>query len=893
MKPAREPLRVLIIEHDPVDAELELATLERAGFEVTSTVLGTRGELEARLGESEFDIVLADYRLPGWTGMDAFNALRARGLDTPFIFVTGTMGEERAVESLLQGVADYILKTNLARLPVAVRRAVGDAKARAERAREQELIRKLTLAVDQSPASILITSLDGTIEYVNARFEEVTGHSRAEAVGATPRLLSSGRTPRTTYEAMWACLRSGSTWKGEIENRRANGQTYWDEVTISPLRDESGRITHYVAVQEDVTERRTYLAELSRREEQYRQLAENIAEVFFVVDVDFRRTIFVNHAYERVWGRSVASIYAEPFSFMEAVHADDRERLLANLAQVQAGEDPGSIEFRVVHPDGSVRSVLSHAAPVRDELGRLYRISGFALDVTDRRRAADALAASEHRLRMLLETVNLIVLVLDLDGRVEYLNPFALALTGYSREEVVGTDWFTRFLPEGERVELRAVFTEMMASDRHAHHRNAVHAKAGGRRMIAWHNTVLRDEAGRPTGSLSVGEDVTERDRLEDQLRQSQKMEAVGRLAGGVAHDFNNLLTVIISYAQMLRDRLPPHDERIEEIEPILTAADSAAGLTRQLLAFSRQQVIQPRPVVLEDVVSQSAKLLRRVIGEDVTLQLRLDAPGGAVIIDPGQLDQVIMNLAVNARDAMPQGGTLGIETAAVELDDAYAQAHFPAVSGKYVRLTMSDTGVGMDAATSARIFEPFFTTKEAGKGTGLGLATVYGIVKQSNGFIWVYSEPGLGSTFRIYLPLCAGPATTPVAPAARVPEGTETLLVVEDAAAVRAVVRKLLEACGYAVIEATSPREALDIARRRAGPIDLLLTDVVMPEMSGKALADGFAPLRPEARVLFMSGYTDDSIVRHGVLEPGVNYLQKPFTREAIARAVREVLDA
>jgi len=387
--------------------------------------------------------------------------------------------------------------------------------------------------------------------------------------------------------------------------------------------------------------------------------------------------------------------------------------------------------------------------------------------------------------------------------------------------------------------------------------------------------------------------DVTEQRRLQQQLVQSQKMEAVGRLAGGIAHDFNNLLTVITTYCDLLLEDLGREDPKREDVEQVRKAAEGATALTRQLLAFSRQQVLEPKVVSMSAVVSGVEKMLRRVIGEDVDLATRLDPDVGSVKADVGQLEQVLMNLAVNARDAMPTGGKLTIETGNAEHDPDYAREHEATAVRRFVMLAVSDNGIGMDDATKARIFEPFFTTKEPGKGTGLGLATVYGIVKQSGGFIWVYSEPGRGTTFKIYLPRVdapaeAGAAATP----GDLPRGTETVLIVEDAAPVRAVMRHVLERQGYAVLEASNGAAALELVAGHPGPIHLLLTDVIMPGLSGRQLADRLTALRSDTRVLYASGYTDDAVVRHGVLESGIAYLQKPFTTESLARKVREVLD-
>ncbi|HVH08772.1 MAG TPA: ATP-binding protein, partial [Gemmatimonadales bacterium] len=404
-----------------------------------------------------------------------------------------------------------------------------------------------------------------------------------------------------------------------------------------------------------------------------------------------------------------------------------------------------------------------------------------------------------------------------------------------------------------------------------------------------------RDAAGRVTGILALVEDVTGVKRLEQQFFQAQKMEAVGRLAGGVAHDFNNLLTAILGSTELLREMIPTDHPGREEAEETRKAALRAADLTRQLLAFSRQQVLAPRVLSLNDVVVDMDRMLRRLIGEDIDLRTVLAGDLGAVRADPGQLEQVIVNLAVNARDAMPTGGKLTIETANTALDEAYAAARPVVAAGRYVMLAVSDTGAGMDEATKARLFEPFFTTKPKGKGTGLGLATVYGIVKQSGGYISVYSEPGRGATFKVYLPRVDA-AVEPVeaAPAAGGSlRGSETVLVVEDQGEVRSLTRRVLEARGYQVLVAASGQEAMRLAEERPGAIDLLLTDVIMPGMSGRGLGLLLAAAHPAMKVLYVSGYADESIVHQGMLEPGVWFLQKPFTPEALARKVREVLES
>ena len=394
---------------------------------------------------------------------------------------------------------------------------------------------------------------------------------------------------------------------------------------------------------------------------------------------------------------------------------------------------------------------------------------------------------------------------------------------------------------------------------------------------------------------IAVKQDISDFKQLEEQLRQSQKLEAIGMLAGGIAHDFNNLLTVIRGYSDLTLMRLSEEDPLHRNISEVKKAAERAAGLTRQLLAFSRKQVLQPKVLDLNAVVSELEKMLRRLIGEDIGLRTVLESDLGSVKADPGQIEQIIMNLAVNARDAMPQGGKLTIETTNVYLDEDYAKVHIAVIPGPYVMFAVSDTGTGMDSRTQARIFEPFFTTKEKGKGTGLGLSTVYGIVKQSGGNIWVYSEVGQGTTFKVYLPRVDEGAQEykRSAETEGAIQGSETILLAEDEEMVRKLARQVLEMHGYQVLEAANGGAALLICERHKEPIHLLITDVIMPEMSGRELADRLAQLRPEMKVLYMSGYTDNAIVHQGVLDEGANFIQKPFPTDALARKVREVLDA
>jgi two-component system, cell cycle sensor histidine kinase and response regulator CckA len=882
-----ERLRVLLLNHDAEDAERYVLLLRHGGYDVTSDLATNAQDFRMRLRTGSYDVVLADYGLPDLTAIDALAVVREEGLDIPLILVTARLGDERAVEYVKAGVADLVNKDNLLRLPLVIVRALDERRAREEHMRSANLIRKLSLALDQSPASVIITDASGVIEYVNRRFEHVSGYSATEAIGSNPRLLKSGETSPAVYRQLWQTIKSGQVWRSEMVNRKKSGEEYWDLVSISPIADGSGVVTHFLATQEDITERRRSEATFREREERFQQLAENIEEVFFVMDPQYRETLYISPAYERIWGRSCQSLYENPRSFMEPVAPEDQDRLLRYVATVQQGVDPGEIEFRVVHLNDQTRWVLARAVPIRNDRGDVYRISGVALDITDRRRGQEALAASEERFRSLAEASFDAIHITE-GGIVREVNQGFLQMFGYSLDEVIGRPVLD-FVAEESRDAVRQRLTRGIDG-----RFEAMGQRKDGQKLFL-EATGKYHEVGGRLERVTALRDLTEKRMLEEQFRQAQKMEAVGRLAGGVAHDFNNLLTVITSYASILVRDMSESDPRHDDLEQILKASSDAASLTRQLLAFSRQQVIAPRLVILEDVVLGTRKMLRRLIGEDVELISTLSETPSPVLIDPGQLEQVIMNLAVNARDAMPHGGRLTIETSATEFDQAYAHTHWPATPGRFAMLAVSDTGVGMDEETRAKVFEPFFTTKELGKGTGLGLATVYGIVKQSGGFIWVYSEPGRGATFKIYLPLTdevarpSGPHAEPTQP----PSGTETVLLVEDAPGVRAAVRHALEGYGYLVIDAPTPGAALGIVSKRREPIHLLLTDVVMPGMSGRQLAERVIAEWPELRVLYMSGYTNDVAVRHGLLGPGLAYLQKPFAPDALAFKVREVLDA
>lgn len=645
-----------------------------------------------------------------------------------------------------------------------------------------------------------------------------------------------------------------------------------------------------LAAVRDISDRKQAQESLQQSEQRFRQLAENINEVFWIVDPNKNEVQYVSPAFEEIWGLTTETLYKHPSSYLKAIHPEDQK----NIQKAQERHRQGALtddEYRIVRPDGSIRWIHDRAFPIRDEHGSVTRIVGIAENITDRKRAQDELRESEERYRLLFEHNPQPMWVFDLETLAFLeINDAAINHYGYSREE------FLKMTISDIRAEEEgSAFLNITSEVTPLHKESGTwkHQKKDGAIIdveINSHQLTFYDRPAR----IVLAYDVTERSFLEEQLRQSQKMEAVGQLAGGIAHDFNNLLTAITGYSELSMKRLRAEDPLLSNLQEIKKAGDRAASLTRQLLAFSRKQVMQPKVLNLNSVVSDLEKMLRRMIGEDIELSTVLEPKIGSIKADPGQIEQIIMNLAVNARDAMPQGGKLIIETTNILLDEDYTRKHIAVTPGPFVMLAVSDSGTGIDPATQSHIFEPFFTTKEVGRGTGLGLSTVYGIVKQSGGDIWVYSEIGLGTTFKIFLP------STEESPQAYNrdcgPEeflrGTETVLLTEDEEVVRKLACQVLRIYGYHVLEAADGTAALLICESYPAPIHLLITDVIMPGLSGPDLANRLTELRPEVKVLYMSGYTDSAIVHQGILEEGANFIQKPFSTDVLAIKVREILD-
>jgi two-component system cell cycle sensor histidine kinase/response regulator CckA len=759
---ASAPLRILILEDVPMDAELVEYELRRTHIPFDARYVDTRDGFERELDDFRPDLILSDYTLPHFDGMSALSLARERAPTTPFLIVTGSVNEETAVGCMKAGATDYLLKSNLARIGPAIEAALARVESRAEKARAEAALRRseanLRAIFNTSLQAFVLVARDGTIQALNPT-------ARDWALRILGRVASEGdRIHEFIPEgaASFQAALAGEARSLERCLRGTDGVERWYETTHAPVVDEHGTVIGVCLNARDVSVRKQAEQALRESEARYRDLFDNASDLVCTTTVD-GTFLYVNRAWHEAMAFSDEQLAGRRFP--DLVHPDSRERYLDVVARAEAGEPIGQVDLILVTADG---------------------------------------------------------MPLTLEGNISCT---------------------------GDPARLRGIYR-----------------------------------------------DVTERKRVEEQLRRAERMQAAGRLAGGVAHEVNNMMTGVIGFSEFLLRSLEAQDPRRAEVAEIIKAGTRAADVTRQLLAFTRQQFLRPEVLPVNGVVHDLEKMLRRVLGEDHVLELALAADAGEIRADRGQLAQVLVNLMLNARDAMPGRGRVTITTRATVLDDGYGASHdgVGIPRGEYVQLALSDTGIGMDRETQTRIFEPFFTTKPIGQGTGLGLSTVYGIVKQSDGFVWVYSEPGLGTTFKIYLPrVGAGAAMPPRGDTGSAPRGgSETILIVEDEELVRSLASRSLREHGYNVIEARHGVDALGQLEARAD-VDLVISDVVMPEMGGRELGRRLGTLRPSLPVLYISGYTGEDVTQRGLLEPGAPFQQKPFAPEELARKVREMLDA
>jgi two-component system, cell cycle sensor histidine kinase and response regulator CckA len=873
-------LRILLVEDNPNDAQLVILELRRAGLAVEVTRVETEPEYLAGLSPLP-DLVLSDYQLPDFDAFRALEALRARSADVPFILVSGTIGDEMAVLAMKSGATDYLLKDRLGRLGIAVSQAVEQRRLREANQEAQRALREseeqYRVLADSIPDIVWTSSPAGAIEYVNRQGTRYTGCTVADfADGSWGRVVHPHDIER--IGALWhEGLTTGLSKTTELRLRRVDGEYRWHLTRQEAVRDASGAIVRWFGTCTDVHDQKVAAAAVEANEARWRRLLDNLFAGVALLEPN-GSLVWANGALLEISGTTLDQVAGKRLWECAGWCDDPNLAVRVEAAVHQAARGELTRFDATLRSKSGTRTILDfQVAPLRNEAGEVIYLIPFAVDVTARE-----VATSELRLRdRAIQAVSQGILIGDatLPGvPIVYASPAFEHLTGYGTEEVLGRN--CRFLagPDTDPATLEvircAIRTRAPCSVEMWNYR-----KDG---TPLWMGLSLAPvfDGERVTHMVGVQTDMTARRKLEENFRQAQKMEAFGQLAGGIAHDFNNLLCVINGEAEVLGSALDATDTRQESVQAIQEGGLRAASLTAQLLSFSRKTILEPRVLDLNEVVERDAKLLGRVLGEDIAIDLALGVGLARVKVDPGQIEQVIMNLALNARDAMPQGGRLTIAT-----------RNGP---GAFVVLSVSDTGSGMASELLPKIFEPFFTTKSIGKGSGLGLATVYGIVTSSNGTVNVTSEVGHGTTFTVTLPAVIDVQESPAPAADSLPRsrrGSETVLIVEDEPAVRRVVRMTLESNGYEVLEADSGASALRIAEGRRA-IHLLVTDVVMPEMGGREVAERVMAKHPNARVLYTSGYTDDAVVRNGVSEATDAFLQKPFTPSSLAEKVRSLLD-
>jgi len=776
----------------------------------------------------------------------------------------------------------------------------GTARDISERKRAEQAVRESeerfrAVATTASDAIITIDE-NSVIQMVNPATEKIFGYSRAEMLGQNLTSLMPERFRGAHANALGTYLVTNlkkKSWEAiELPGLHKSGKELPLELSFAEYAIEGKRF--FTGIARDISERKRAQEALKESEERFRTLFENARDIVFTCDL-FGNFTSLNRAGEAIIGYSREEALQSNFT---RVVAPEYIQVAKEMLSRKSGGDVETVYELEIVTKSSRRILVEISSRTLHEDGQPVGVQGSARDITARRRDEDALRKSEEQYRVLFDRNPQPMWVYDLKTLAFLaVNDAAVLHYGYSRECFLAMT-VDAIHPHDD---VPALIEQVSKIDGHCHLGEWRHCDSTGKIINVEITANVIDFANRKAGLVLVN-DITAHKIAEEalnnsqaQLQQSQKLEAIGQLAGGVAHDFNNLLTAIGGYSDLTLRRLSEEDPLRSNLVEIKKATDRASSLTRQLLAFSRKQILEPKVLDLNTVVNDMSKMLRRLIGEDVELVTELSPELDRVKADPGQVEQILMNLVVNARDAMPHGGKVTIETKNVVLDEGYAFHHVPVNPGEYTMLAISDTGMGMDRETQSHVFEPFFTTKPAGKGTGLGLSTVYGIVKQSGGYVWVYSEVGSGTVFKIYLPRveASGDNEKQKQNAASLVKGKETILLVEDEEIVRRMARMMLENHGYSVLEAGDVKDAMRLCFENASKIDLLLTDVIMPGMSGRVLAERIATFCPKLPVVYMSGYTDDAIVRHGILEEDIFFLQKPFTRESLLAKVREALSS
>jgi PAS domain S-box-containing protein len=891
------PIRLLLLEDNDRDAELAQRELRRGGLDFHALRVATQPAFTDALASFQPDLILADYRVPAFSGLDALALARERCPAAPFILISGTLPEDEATEALKLGATDFVSKLRLNRLPIVVQRALREVQ---EHRQIQQAVADLRQAEEKyrtifehASEGIFQTSPEGRFLTANPAMARILGYgSPEELIAERTDIGRQGYAdPQRREEFKRLLAEHGSVRGFEYELLRKDGSRRWVCENARAVRDAAGQLVCYEGTLQDITERRQAEQALRESEEQSVKLFQASPAAICVTTLHEGRLVRVNEAFLRLTGYALPQVvHRTTLELNLWEHPVERSKFVERFRLERSIRNE---EGRFRTANGRLRDALFSAELI--ELGGVPCILCLFQDITERKQAEAAWRESELLYHSLVENLPLEVFRKDCDGRFTFANRRFCELLGVTPGELLGrtdADFFPAELAAKYRHDdLQVIATRQPFEDVEEHRRSDV-KKAKDLQVV---KSPLFNSAGEVIGVQGLCLDITERRQLEQQLLQSQKMDAIGQLAGGVAHDFNNLLTVISGYAGLLLAQPAPGPEWSEYLKTIASAAERAANLTRQLLTFSRKQAIERRPLELNELVENLSKMLRRVIGEDIVLHCQY-APGLPLVeADAGMMEQVLMNLAVNARDAMPTGGRLTITTERLHLHAGDPELDAAAKPGTFVRLSVADTGCGIPREHLTKIFEPFFTTKDVGKGTGLGLATVFGIAQQHHGWIRVYTEVGHGTVFHLYLPAAAADATVAAEELveAQVPGGAETILLVEDEAALRALVRNVLERHGYTVLDAPSGAAALVTPEPTAGRIDLLLTDVVMPDgVTGYELADALRARWPGLKVIYMSGYSVETLSRRSVLREGLNFLQKPFQPLQLLSAVRRRLD-
>lgn len=928
-------VRFLHLEDNAFDAELVELALRSDGIECETTVVDTKAGFEEALRRGGFDIVLADHALPRFDGLSAFALCRKLSPSLPFIFVSGTLGEDVAIEGLRRGVTDYVPKSSIGRLPVTVRRALRERDERREREscqmslRESEdLFRRIFV---RAPIGIALVSIEGKLLRVNEALCQMTGFNHEEFAGRRLEELLPPREGDNSGQVV-QLLASGpdGAYRTERELLCKDGRSLTVQVTTNKIPSAGEESLQGIVMIEDITESKR----IEQRRQSHHEITLLLASVASVEEIIPRILRIVCESQEWEWGELwMPDRGANVLRCAHLWHKPSENYAEFEVATRAAGFSPGKgfpgcawasgrpqwtkdvmADTRFARTEAARLAGLHSAVafPIKLE-GGIYGVNLFLsrrIELPDpglidffenmgnqlgqwieRKRAEKELRESEEKYRKFFEEDLAADFSTARDGTILACNTSFVRLFGFRDTGEALSHNILSFFPSPRAW---AAFFNLLENEGKLERFEMEFRRQDGSPLYAMVNAVaVRDASGCLQEVQVYLIDNTQHKKLEEQFRQAQKMEAVGKLAGGVAHDFNNVVTVIDGYSDLIMGVVKEGEPLFEYVVQIKKAGRHAAFLTNQLLAFSRRQIIQPLIIDLNAHLRDSSRMLTRLIGEDVELVLALDTDLRRVKVDPGQIDQVIMNLAVNSRDAMPEGGLLTVSTRNVDLDEEFVQSHLGARAGEYALLEVRDTGCGMDAEILKQIFEPFFTTKGSGKGTGLGLSTVYGIVKQNGGYIWVSSSPGSGTNVQVYLPRADGIASAPrrLVETSEVAGGTETVLVVEDEEFVRQVVTEVLRSKGYETLVAARPDEAMALCQSYEGPIHLLLTDVVLPGGNGIDLAEALQVIRPDIKVVYMSGYTDNPSLRNKVVEAGTHFLRKPFSTDSLVGKIRAVL--